>query len=799
MKLTESWLREFVDLPDLAPEDLVENLEALGHEVEAWHVLEPSFSGVVVGRVLEVLPHPDADKVRVTTVDVGDETLEIICGAWNFSAGAVVPVALPGAVLGGDFTITRRTIRGIVSNGMICSETELDLGDEAAGIMVLNEDYPGSIAAIGQPFAGVVGLPDVWLEINVTPNRPDCLSVYGLARDLAAFHRVDLRHHRIAVTEAGEPSAMSVDITVPEMNPRFAGRQVRNITVGPSPHWLRRRLELAGVRPISNVVDASNYAMIEFGHPTHAFDVDRLGTTIVTRMAKPNEQVVTLDDQDRTLTTDDIVVTDGSRVVAIGGVMGGASTEVDDTTSDVFIEAAYWDPASVLMTSKRLGLRSEASARFERGADPSFCALAADRVAQLLQDIAGGSPAPGPVDVDPGHVTPWTVAYPLDETRRLLGVPLDGATTSELLERLGFGVAGTDPLMVEVPTRRPDVLRKADVVEEIARLHGFDGIPESVPRGPGGGLPFRERRLRKVREIMVGAGFHETMTFSFIGSADLDRLGYPDGHAVRAGIRVVNPLNEGEGVMRTTLLPGVLKAAATNLARRIPDAHLFEIGKAFLEGAGKLPEQPERLAFVIAGTPASTWLEPAREPDVYDGLGVWQLLADRAGVPDSSVRRGSLPSFHPGRCAEILVGDVVIGAIGEVHPNVVGAFGLDGRVVAGELDLAELLVDRGHWEFAAPSVYPPIIFDLAFSVDAGVPADDVIRSARDGAGPLLEDVHVFDVFRGASVGEGRTSIALSFRLRAPDRTLTDEEAAPIRKRIADVVAARTGAVLRGEL
>ena len=799
MKLTLSWLREYVDIPDMGIDDLVEVFENLGHEVEEARVLEPAFEGVVVGRVTEVSAHPNADKVRLTKVDVGSEILDIICGAWNFDAGALVPVAVPGAVLGGDFEITRREIRGVTSNGMICSEVELGLGEEADGIMVLNADYPASEDVVGESFASVVGLPDQWFEINVTPNRPDCLSVYGLARDLAAFFELPLRAPGIDVTGGGAPTEVTVRIDTPEMNPRFTGRQVRGITVGPSPHWMRHRLEQAGMRPISNVVDASNYAMVEFGYPTHAFDVDRLGTTIVTRMATDGETVVTLDDQERALTSEDIVVTDGVNTVAIGGVMGGASTEVHDDTTNVFVEAAYWDPAHVLLTSKRLNLRSEASARFERGADPSFAHLGADRVVQLLEQIAGGTAASTAVDEDPGQIQPWQIEYPLSETRRILGVDLDSATTSAYLERLGFEATGGDPITVTVPTRRPDVQRPVDIVEELARLHGFDSIPDSVPQGPGHGLPYREQRLRTIRDIMVGAGFHEFLTFSFIGNDDLDRLGYDEGHAVRSAIRVVNPLNDGEGVMRTTLLPGVLKAASTNLARRTAAVRLFEIGRVFLEGAGKLPEQPERMAFVIAGTPDGDWSHDGAAPDVYDGTGVWSLLAERLRVPDVEIRQASLPAFHPGRCAEILVGGAVIGAVGEVHPSVVESFGLAGRVVAAEFDLAELLVDRGPWTYEPPSIYPPVVFDLAFAVDEGVPATALLATVRAAAGGDLESVRVFDVFRGEAIGEGRKSLAIALRLRAPDRTLTDEEAGTIRLAIADAVAAEHSGELRGSI
>jgi phenylalanyl-tRNA synthetase beta chain len=799
MKLTLSWLNEFIDIPDDDPALVVEAFESLGHEVEEWLPLDPTFRGVVVGEVIEVNPHPNADKVRLTKVNVGNEILEIICGAWNFDTGAIVPVAVPGAVLGGDFEITRRDIRGITSNGMICSETELDLGEDADGIMVLNEDYPHAADMIGRSFADVVGLPDVYFEVGITPDRPDCLSVYGLARDLAALYQTPLRPHNIAVEEVGDDSTIMVAIEDSQACPRFAGRQVRGITVGASPHWLRWRLVQAGVRPISNVVDASNYAMVEFGHPTHAFDVDRLGDGISVRRAIEAESVVTLDEQERTLTASDIVVTDGKSIVAIGGVMGGAATEVHDATTDVFIEAAYWDPGSILMTSKRLGLRSEASARFERGADPSFCHLGADRVAQLLTDIAGGTPAPRPVDVNPGGITPWTIEYPLSETRRILGIDLDATTTTDLLTRLTFEVSGDDPLTVTVPTRRPDVRAPVDLVEEIARLHGFNEIPDTVPQGPGGGLSYSERRLRLIREIMVGAGFYQLINFSFIGTADLDKLHLASGHPARDTISLVNPLNDTEGIMRTTLIPGLLKAASAAIARKNETAQLYEIGKVFLPGAGKLPEQPDRLAFLLAGRTEASWLEEASSFDIFDGTGAWLLLADKLGLGNTELRKHSVTPFHPGRCAAIVVDDAVIGTVGEIHPNVAEAFGIDGRVVAGEIDLDELLLERPPWQYEALSVFPPVVFDLAFAVSHDVTAGSILSAAREGGGELVEAVDVFDVFVGESVGAGLKSVAIRIYLRASDKTLTDEEVAPVRKAIAQSVTAATGGELRGEV
>ena len=797
MKLTLSWLREFIDIPLDDPQEIADAFESLGHEVEEWHLILPSFSGVVVGEVLDVTPHPNADKIRLTRVDVGTEVLDIICGAWNFEAGAIVPVAVPGAVLAGDFEITRREIRGVTSNGMICSETELALGDDADGIMVLNEDYPHAAEMVGEPFEGVVGFPDVSYDLAITPNRPDCLSVYGLARDLAALFEVPLRGYDISVDASGEPTTVSVAIDSDRACPRFSGRQVRNITVGTSPHWLRRRLELAGMRPISNVVDASNYAMVEFGYPTHAFDVDRLGDAILVRLAHQGEQIVTLDDQDRVLSDRDIVVTNGSLPVAIGGVMGGAATEVHDGTTDVFIEAAYWDPASILMTSKRLGLRSEASARFERGTDPSFCPRAADRVAQLLTSIAGGIPAPDPVDVNPGDIKPWTVKYPLSETKRILGISLDRSATAELLERLTFGVEGSDPLTVTVPTRRPDVRVPADLVEEIARLHGFDSIPATLPQGPGGGLSRVEQRLRFIRNVMAGAGLYQLIGFSFIGVSDIDRLGLDDDDPQRNSIGLINPLNENEGIMRTTLLPGLLKAAASAIARKNASVQIYEIGDVFLTGPGELPDQPRRLAFVLAGEIPGTWHIDAEGFDLYDGTGIWELLADRLGIADSELRQVTAAPFHPGRAAEILVGGTAIGMVGEVHPSVADAFGLAGRIVAAEMNIDALVVERAPWQFDEPSVFPPVVFDLAFAVPADVPSSAVTDAAVLAGGELIDGVEVFDVFVGDSVGEGLKSVGVNIRLQAHNRTLTDAEITPVRKAIAENVVSATGGELRG--
>jgi len=451
----------------------------------------------------------------------------------------------------------------------------------------------------------------------------------------------------------------------------------------------------------------------------------------------------------------------------------------------------------VLLTSRRIGLRSEASARFERGMDPEFCRFAADRVAQLLVETAGGTIA-GLVDAYPAPPVPQVIDLSMDEIERVLGIRLTPEAAASLLQRLGFGVAGGDPLHVDVPTRRPDVIRPVDLIEEVARLYGYDNIPARLRLGDGIGLPDRERRLRSMRSLLVGAGYHEIISFSFIGAADLDALDLPAHDPARTGIPVVNPLRDEEGVMRTTLLAGLLKGAAGNLAKRIDDVRLFEIGKVFLPGDGVLPEQPDRLGFVATGRTTQNWDGTTRGYDVYDATGLWDIIARTTEVHGAEVRATSKAPFHPGRAAEIVVDGRVLGTVGEIHPAVASALGTEARVIAGELDLDLLVADREPWVFREPSSYPPQMFDLAFEVDATIPAGTILTAIDSAGQGLVEKRRIFDVYEGDPIPPGRRSIAINLVVRAPDRTLSDEDVAPIRRSIVESVERATGATLRGE-
>ncbi|MCB2223918.1 MAG: phenylalanine--tRNA ligase subunit beta [Actinobacteria bacterium] len=789
------WLQEYVDLPTEAAEELDDVLNRIGLEVEGWEVLEAGFSGVVVATVTEVVPHPNADKLRVATCDIGTGPHTVVCGAWNFEAGDVVPLALPGAVLPGGFEVGERTIRGVPSPGMICSETELGLGDEGDGILVLGEGY----APNGTDFATTLPYPDVVFDLEITPNRPDAMSVYGVARDLAAFYGLPLRAPEIGITESGPPTTATVVVEDHERCPRFTAREIRGVAIAPSPLWMRLRLRDAGVRPINNVVDVTNYVTLELGQPLHAFDQDRVpDETLVIRRAAEGEHLVTLDSVDRALSTEDLLVASPQEGLALAGVMGGEDSEVLPDTTRVLLEVAHFSAPHVLLTGWRQKLRSEASARFERGVDPELPPAASARAARLMAELAGAEIAPGFIDVYPEPVERAVVDLPAGEAARLLGVEIPAAEITGILTRLGFEVEGDGPFRVTVPTYRPDVTRPADLVEEIARLYGFDNIPASLPRGPGGGLTPVQRRLRRAASAMVGAGYSEVMNFSFVAPDDLAALGAGDDDPRSGGVAIRNPLNEEEGVLRTTLLPGLLRGLRVNQKRHAAAAALFETGLVFLAGDGDLPDQPHHLAFVAAGPrPGLPWEGSGRgDFDATDAVGVWETLARALGV-EPSVEQRTDPAFHPGRCAVAMAGGAPVGVVGEIHPSVAARFDVAGRVAAGEIDLGALAAMAPGTGFDVPSAMPPVVFDLAFDLPEQAAAADLLAVVAEAGGPTVESAELFDVFTGGPLDEGRKSLAVRLTVRDPERTLTDEEVAPLRTAVAEAVAARLKGRLRG--
>lgn len=799
MRVPLSWLADYVDLPTTDPDELAAALDGLGHEVESIERLTPSFDGVVVGRVETVAPHPGADKVRLTTVDTGSGPTEVVCGAWNFEAGAVVPVARPGASLKhGGFPIAERSIRGVVSNGMICSAAELDLGDDADGIMVLGDGFE-----VGRDFRDYVSLPDAVIELSITPNRPDAMSMVGIARELAAHFGIPWRMPTVTDRSGAGSSDLSIRIDDDRCR-RFTGREVADVVVGPSPLWMQLRLGRAGQRPISNVVDVSNYVMLELGQPTHAFDMDAVpGGAVIVRAAEPDEALTTLDGVERRLQPEDLVVADAERASSLAGTMGGEDSEVSDSTTRVLVEVASWDPPTILHMSRRHALRSEASARFERGVDPEMPPIANHRMVDLLVETAGGRPVGDLVDVYPEPHRPPVIDLQPGLVERVLGTR---STAAELVDLLApLGIAATvdgDGVSAVAPSWRPDLTRPIDLVEEVARMIGYDTFEPSIPAGPGGGLTPEQRRERSLRATLVGLGFSEALSFSFHGADALADLGLaPDDHRRRA-IEVHNPLREEESLLRTTLLPGLLGAARFNVHHGTAEVALFEIGRVFLAEEspefGAIPDQPAHVGFVIVGTFGTGGPDGNPRPaDAHTAAAVARSISTALGHGEPGIEAVDLRPMHPGRGAVVRTGaGDEIGFVGELHPKVARSWDLPGRVVVGELDLGVLVGEPSPWDFREPSLMPPVDFDLAFVVPEEVTAASLVDAVARAGGDLVEAVEPFDTYRGPGVADGNRSVALHVRLRAPDRTLTNEDAGVVRQSMITAVAG-IGGVLRG--
>lgn len=789
MKVSLRWLQEYIDLPTTDPDELAGVFTNLGFEVEGVERLGIGWTDVFVGHVLEVASHPNADRVRVCQVDVGEGPTQIICGAWNFEAGAFVPVAVPGAVLPGDFRIGERTIRGVTSHGMICSERELGLGDDHAGILVLD-----GAPEPGTPFADLVELPDVVFDISINPNRPDAMSMVGMARELAAYYGIDFRMPSDELPTVPGDTTVTVSVEDPSGCRRFVAREIRNVAIGRSPMWMRHRLAKAGMRAISNVVDVTNYVMLEMGHPLHAFDADSIaGDRLVVKRAEPGETLVTLDGEERALVADDLIIYDADGPTSMSGTMGGERSEVADATTRVLMEAASWDPPTIMYMSRRHGLRSEASMRFERGVDPELADRANRRACALVLELAGGEVLDGHVDVVAAPWQPAVIDLRMADVERLLGPGLEADYVAGILRRLGLQVEEGDPMRVTVPTFRPDLERPADLVEEVARIHGYDRFEARTPTGPAGGLDGRQKRMRRAVQVLSASGLSQGLSLPFVGPAEAAPFGFEDTDL----LTVRNPLREEESKLRPTMLPGLLSALRRNLSYGQSAVHLFEVGRVFFttpdDSDPRLPSQPMKLAWVMHGPFGMTVdARPAPDADGRVSIAMWRRLAGALGI-DARLAPASPAGWHPGRTAAVEVAGRVIGHVGELHPEVARAWELPGRVGAAELDYEPLLAEVPPARGFTPSVYPHVDFDLSFRVSEDTPAGELLAVTSAAAGELLESSWVFDEFRPA-VGE--RAVAIRYRLRASDRTLTGEEVAGVRQAMIEA-GAGMGAVLRG--
>jgi phenylalanyl-tRNA synthetase beta chain len=786
-----SWIRDFTPLDAIDVDAIADALNQLGLEVEEIDAPGRDINGVVTARILDVVPHPDADRIRLADVDFGDGQLRVVCGAPNIEPGMVVPFARVGAVLPGDFKIERRKIRGVVSEGMLCSARELGLGDDHAGILVLDADAP-----LGTDVREVLGLDDVVFDLSITPNRPDAMGITGVARELAAHFGLPFT---VSEDEPGpvveEVSGARVVVEAPDRCPRFVALAAR-VAMGPSPEWMQRRLRLAGMRPISNVVDVTNYVMLERCRPLHAFDLGRLaGRGIVVRLAAAGEKMTTLDGVERTFTDADLLICDGERVAqGIAGIMGGEAAEVSGSTTEILLESAYFEPSGIARTAKRLGLRSEASARFERGVDPNNAGTGAARAMELFAQVAAAVPVEGAVDVYPARVERPRITVRTERVNKLLGTQLTDADIAAYLTPLGIEMEGG---VASVPTFRPDLEREIDIVEEVGRRFGLDRIVRTVPANPEkiGALSPAQRDRRTVADVLVGAGYDEVFSLPLLARADLANAGRPAEDL----IEVENPLRSEESVLRPVLLPGLLRSVAFNAAHGEPNVALFEQGTVFAppRPGEPLPVERRTLAFARSHEAVRAPHEPNRTVDVYDATAVLHALVQQLRVSDVRLEASTVDGFHPTRGARVLVDGEPVGVVGQIADAVVEALALVGPVVAAEIDVDALLAgERADLTSQPISRFPASTVDLAFVVDERVPAADIRATLLRAGGELLEDVTLFDVFRSESVGGGKVSLAFALRYRAPDRTLTDDEVGTLRRTGIDAVTSEHGASLR---
>ncbi|MCM3442837.1 phenylalanine--tRNA ligase subunit beta [Metabacillus halosaccharovorans] len=804
MFVSYKWLAEYVDLSGITPDELAEKITRSGIEVEGVDVLNEGMKGVVIGHVVEKEQHPDADKLNKCQVDLGNgELTQIICGAKNVDKGQKVAVATVGAVLPGNFKIKKAKLRGEVSNGMICSLQELGIESKlvakeySEGIFVFPNDVEVGADALEQ-----LNLDDAVLELGLTPNRADALSMLGVAHEVAAILGREVKYPEISYENSSEKASDLVDVKVdaPEDNPIYIAKVIKNVTIAPSPLWMQTRLMAAGIRPHNNVVDITNFVLLEYGQPLHAFDYDRLGSKeILVRRAQDGEKIVTLDDQERTLTSEHLVITNGTEPVALAGVMGGANSEVQSDTKTVLLESALFNGGRIRTASKDHGLRSEASARYEKGVDPNRVPAAAERAAQLISLYAGGEVMEGNVEVRNASFEPKTVRTTVEKVNRVLGMDISAEEMKSILERLQFEVVlDNSTLAVKVPTRRGDITIEEDLVEEIARLYGYDNIPTTLPVGqaiPGKLTEYQEKR-RKVRRYLEGTGLYQAITYSLSSEEKAAKFALETSELTRLAL----PMSEERSVLRLSLLPHLLDALRYNLARQIDQVALYEIGSVFLsQGKDVQPLEKERLSGAITGLWHShSWQAEKKPVDFYVAKGILDGLVDLLGLTSQiEYKQAKREGMHPGRTAELYLGEKLVGFVGQVHPTVQKELDLTETYVF-ELSLVDLLttnVEETRYE-SIPR-YPSITRDIALVVNKDVVAGDIEKVITESGGKMLKEVAVFDLYEGDRLEEGKKSVAFSLRYFDPERTLTDEDVTKTHQKVLDAVEEKIGATLRG--
>ncbi len=807
MNVTLNWLKNYIDF-EFCANELADRLTMLGIEVESVKQPGSELEGVVVGSVNAIKPHPNADKLVLCQVDIGEtEELQIVCGAPNVREGMHAPVATIGATLPIGLTIKRAKLRGETSQGMLCSEKELCLAaqlasaynkaEDAAGLMELSTDIP-----VGTPLATALGLDDTVFELEITPNRPDCLSLIGVAREIRAETGNPLKLPQVDVNEneTDVRETTSVTIEAPDLCPRYAARVIRGVKIGQAPLWLQQRLESVGIGVINNIVDITNFVLMEYGQPLHAFDYHKLTENrIVVRRAIAGEKLTTLDEIERELTPEMLVIADAEKPVALAGVMGGYDSEITEATCDVLLESAYFNPSSIRATAKALGMSTEASYRFERGADPGSVLAALDRAAELITELAGGTICKGVVDVYPGEQPLTEIQLRPKRVNFVLGTEVEPATMQEILTRLGFSVeTARSVYSVTVPSFRSDVTREIDLIEEIARVYGYDNIPTALPKGdiPVPAPDPKVEVRKRIKQFLLAAGMMEVVNYSFSDPNSFDKIRFAVDNPLRNAIPLQNPLSPEMSVLRTTVLPGLLENAQRNRNHQIDTIALFEIGSVFIHSDEQ--KEPERVSGVLAGQVGEgVYSNPYRQPDFYDIKGLAEGVLEVCGIADYKLQKTGAPTFHPGRNAAVMLGDRQIGIFGEAHPEVLENYDLPYKAYLFDFDM-EALVDAAIFakRFEPISVYPKVERDLAIVVDKEILSDMPTELIYKTGGELIESVRLFDVYEGEQVPEGKKSLAYAIIYHSATETLTDKAVNALHDKIVKRLNQELGAELR---
>jgi len=801
MKLSMNWLNDLIKI-DADNKAFVADMTMSGSKVETIDYLGEEIENVVVGKILAIERHPDADKLIVCQLDVGTETRQIVTGANNVKVGDLVPVALDGAKLPGGVEIKNGKLRGVESFGMLCSHQELGLTEHDIpnapehGILILSDMAELGELTLGTDIRKVLGFDDYVVDFEITPNRPDCLSVIGLAREAAATY--DMKYEPVTpVVKGGAGSIeneLKISVEDTELCPRYSARIVKNVKIAPSPKWMRDRLRASGVRPINNIVDITNYVMLEYGQPLHSFDKACLeDNQIIVRRARAGETLDTLDDQPRQLDESMLVIADGNRAVAVAGVMGGANSEITEKTTDVVFESANFSGVSVRLTAKKLGMRTEASGRFEKGLDAQNVIGAVNRACELCELLGAGEVLDGIIDIDNSGYTPRVLKLEPARINKFIGIDVDRDTMVKYFENLGFGVNGDD---LTVPSWRMDVEQFADVAEEVARFYGYNKIPTTVYAGATEyratpKITFED----EVKRICAGLGFDEALTYSFISPKGYDRVGIAADSPLRNSMVISNPLSDEMSTMRTTVLPSIVEVMARNYNVKNRNVRIYEMGKVYspaMNGAEidytKLPHERKILTLAAFG-----------DIDFFGMKGAVEMVASALHIKGLSYKADSEnSSYHPGRCAKIYLGDAYLGTVGQIHPSVMDGYSVDAPVYVAEIESDVLFENYNRITlYKALPKFPAVERDIALVCDESVTAAEIEACIKESVGELLDDVKLFDVYRGAQVGEGKKSVAYSIFMRAADRTLTDADAEGAMSRTIEALKTKIGAILRG--